>query len=225
MTHDSAEDELPPDLAALVAQLIDPGEQVAAPDDFLPWMPERHVGSRGWSPLRQRLFVAELARHGNVRRAAARIGKSARSAYQLRDKPGAEHFAVAWDQAALLGLDRTRDRIAPQLLAGDMRAAFATLNAQARAPRHALGPAYDEIRDRLDRYELTLRRRELDLIAREHGGDPHHDAMRSREAHAIYVRAVAAADRAERQRAANAFERARRNPAPARRPEPRIRGL
>lgn len=54
----------------------------------------------GWTPDRQRAFIAALARTGVVRFAAAAVGMSARSAYQLRDRVAWDHpFAFAWDKA------------------------------------------------------------------------------------------------------------------------------
>ncbi len=68
----------------------------------------------GWTAQRQRRFIEHLAVSGNVGEAAAAAGVSSRSAYRLRDKPGAESFARAWVAAlslcstrlAAIGLDR-----------------------------------------------------------------------------------------------------------------------
>lgn len=51
----------------------------------------------GWTPMRQADFLGALAETWCVARAAAHVGKSRESAYRLRDKPGAESFAAAWD--------------------------------------------------------------------------------------------------------------------------------
>ncbi len=62
----------------------------------------------GWSPAAQRAFIDMLARCGVVAQAARRVGCSPRSAYQLRQKQGAESFAAAWDWALEMGLDAAR---------------------------------------------------------------------------------------------------------------------
>lgn len=51
----------------------------------------------GWTPGRQSDFLGHLAESWSVAAAARHVGKSRESAYRLRDKPGAESFAAAWD--------------------------------------------------------------------------------------------------------------------------------
>lgn len=87
--------------------------------DFLPWRPERQR-SGGWSAHDQRLFIHELLRCGSVTAAARAVGKSARSAYQLREKRGAESFAVAWHRAQAIGIDKLRDNVVERLLEGEL---------------------------------------------------------------------------------------------------------
>jgi hypothetical protein len=68
----------------------------------------------GWTAERQRRFIEHLALTGHAGEAAALVGLSSSSAYRLRNKPGAEGFARAWDHALRLaptrlvaiGLDR-----------------------------------------------------------------------------------------------------------------------
>jgi hypothetical protein len=72
-------------------------------------VPLARVRARGWSAERQIAFIDALARTGVVRFAAASVGMSARSAYQLRDRAAWDHpFAQAWDEA----MDRARDAAA-----------------------------------------------------------------------------------------------------------------
>ncbi|HVQ09944.1 MAG TPA: hypothetical protein VMS43_16075 [Allosphingosinicella sp.] len=52
----------------------------------------------GWTPERQRGFIRGLVLYRNVGRAARAVGMSRESAYRLRERPGAEAFAAAWDQ-------------------------------------------------------------------------------------------------------------------------------
>lgn len=51
----------------------------------------------GWSPERQRAFIAALADTLCVERAAAKVGLTRESAYRLRKRPAADSFAAAWD--------------------------------------------------------------------------------------------------------------------------------
>ncbi|HEV7661740.1 MAG TPA: hypothetical protein VGO55_18010 [Allosphingosinicella sp.] len=54
----------------------------------------------GWTPERQRAFVALIAKGLKPGRAAARLGMRRQGAYALRTRAGAEGFAAAWDAAA-----------------------------------------------------------------------------------------------------------------------------
>lgn len=53
----------------------------------------------GWTPDRQRAFVAALSASGSPRRAALAIGMAPWGAEQLRKAKGSEGFRAAWDQA------------------------------------------------------------------------------------------------------------------------------
>ncbi len=77
--------------------MTDPSAPPSAPIDFTP----AAIRARrdGWTPERQRAFIAALALRPSVTAAAASVGLSARSAYKLRGKAGAEGFAAAWDRA------------------------------------------------------------------------------------------------------------------------------
>ena len=61
----------------------------------------------GWTPVLQRRFILNLARGMPAADAARSVGRSRQTAYALRDKPGAEEFAAAWD-AAVAFADRAR---------------------------------------------------------------------------------------------------------------------
>ena len=63
---------------------------------FVP-VPTARVRHDGWSPERQRRFLAALATLGSVHAAARAVGSSRTGAYRLRARPGAESFAAAWD--------------------------------------------------------------------------------------------------------------------------------
>jgi hypothetical protein len=51
----------------------------------------------GWTPMRQADFLGALAETWCVAAAARRVDKTREGAYRLREKPGAESFAAAWD--------------------------------------------------------------------------------------------------------------------------------
>jgi hypothetical protein len=64
------------------------------------WVPVlRKRRADGWSPQRQRDFIAALADTGSVTAATRIVGMSEQSCYRLRREPGAENFAAAWDAA------------------------------------------------------------------------------------------------------------------------------
>lgn len=74
----------------------------------------------GFTPERQRGFIAALAETGSVTAAAKRINMSAVNAYQVRLAPGAESFRAAWEAALAHGvqcltdiaIDRAREGVA-----------------------------------------------------------------------------------------------------------------
>jgi hypothetical protein len=82
----------------------------AEPGPEIPFSPVPRIRNRrsGWTPERQRGFIAALARCGSVRAAARHVGLSPRTAYKLLDMPDADSFAAAWDQAVDIGRERLR---------------------------------------------------------------------------------------------------------------------
>jgi hypothetical protein len=78
----------------------------SAPIDFDP-VALRTRGD-GWTREKQRWFIEELADCGVVREAAARVGMSEQSAYNLRRRADAATFNIAWEAALQLGVDRLR---------------------------------------------------------------------------------------------------------------------
>ena len=53
----------------------------------------------GWTHSRQLRFILEIARGAGPSKAARCVGMSRQTAYTLRDRPGAEDFARAWDES------------------------------------------------------------------------------------------------------------------------------
>lgn len=148
---------------------------------FTPWRGRNH-NPRGWTAARQLGFIRTLTRCGSARAAAASVGKSVRSAYLLRDKPGAASFAAAWDQAAIAGRSnaiqaaieralhgeevpvfRRGRRVGTQVKHND-RLLLGVFNAlrQEVAGGVRIGQ-YAEIWNRLLDWEDELNRREMDL--------------------------------------------------------------
>jgi hypothetical protein len=107
---------LPPRLQAMLEAL--PLDMVA----FTP-VPVR-ARHDGWSPARQVAFIHRLALCGSVGTAAGAVGMTRKSAYRLRDRPGAERFAAAWDAAMAMGRSGLRDRAIEHALVGEVRPIF-----------------------------------------------------------------------------------------------------
>ena len=60
----------------------------------------------GWTPARQRRFLVELADCGVVQEAAARVGMTPKSAWNLRRRAEQTPFADAWEAALKAGMRR-----------------------------------------------------------------------------------------------------------------------
>ena len=81
------------------------------PDGLLDFAPvPRRYRHNGWTPERQLAFILRLALLGGVSAAAKAVGMSRESAYRLREHPGAESFAAAWDKAQGWGRGRAAGR-------------------------------------------------------------------------------------------------------------------
>ena len=78
----------------------------------------------GWTPERQRAFIAALADTGNVTRACRYVNMSTTNAYGLRRHVHAESFRRAWDAALDLGVQRLKDELYERALDGQLRPVF-----------------------------------------------------------------------------------------------------
>jgi len=89
-------------------------------DPLLAFAPYLHKQPRSNSitPTLQRRFVASLAATGIVTQAAMSIGKSMEALYKLRNRPGAEGFAAAWDAALERGVQRLEDTALARAIQG-----------------------------------------------------------------------------------------------------------
>ena len=70
----------------------------------------------GWTPTRQRIFLAALIETGSIARAARAAGMSRSSAHALRKRLPGTPFDHAWDQALRLHAARLADPLAPDPL-------------------------------------------------------------------------------------------------------------
>lgn len=85
-----------------------PQSLAAALPSFTPAQLQRPRGN-GWTPDRQRKFIEALASSACVTEAAASVGLSATAAYNLRRRPEAQAFRLAWDAAIDFGMRRLVD--------------------------------------------------------------------------------------------------------------------
>jgi hypothetical protein len=130
----------------------------------------------GWTVERQRWFILRLAIGGCVAVAAKGVGMTRKSAYRLRERPGAESFAEAWDRARGWGEDRTVDvglersicgervpivrngRVVGEMQRFDNRLSMAVLNAlDRRAVARPMTPAVEAALYRLSETAEKLR--------------------------------------------------------------------
>lgn len=106
------------DEPASPANPLAPEAQVPALRDLFEPVPLRYRHD-GWTPEKQRDFIEHLADTLCPETAAAAVGMSVRTAYELRRRAGAEGFAAAWDAALLIGVrERVRSRLVDQAVNG-----------------------------------------------------------------------------------------------------------
>jgi len=96
-----------------------PPEDRPAPAAFdpVPRLRDRHDG---WTPQRQRAFIAALADCGSVRTAANMVNMSSESAYALRRHPAAAGFRDAWQAAQAMGVLRLKDEAFDRAMNGEL---------------------------------------------------------------------------------------------------------
>ena len=78
----------------------------------------------GWTPDRQRAFIAALADTGSVKRAAMHVNMSPEGAYYLRRQRGSESFRRAWEAALDFGVQRLKDEAFDRALNGQLSPVF-----------------------------------------------------------------------------------------------------
>jgi hypothetical protein len=100
-----------------------PAAELEALLDFTP-VPRRYRRN-GWTPERQKAFIAALADTGCVSRAARQVGIAQTNAYELRRAPGAEGFRRAWDAVLAYGARPVRDEAFERAMRGQLAPVFA----------------------------------------------------------------------------------------------------
>lgn len=90
---------------------------------FIP-VPLARSRKDGWTPARQRIFLAALAATGVVSRAAKAAEMGVTSAYNLRRRKGAESFAAAWDQVERAARERALAYVIEHVINGETRPRF-----------------------------------------------------------------------------------------------------
>ena len=98
------------------------GETLPANLAFTP-VPRRYRHD-GWTPERQRAFIAALADTGCVDRSARMVNIAQTNCYELRRAPGAEEFRRAWDAALDFGLLRLKDIAFERAIEGQLVPVF-----------------------------------------------------------------------------------------------------
>ena len=96
-----------------------PPEACPAPAGFAP-VPRLRDRHDGWTPERQRAFIAALADCGSVRSAASMVNMSSESAYALRRHPQAAGFRAAWHAAQGMGVLRLKDEAFERAIHGEL---------------------------------------------------------------------------------------------------------
>jgi hypothetical protein len=205
---------------------------------FTPWRAKRER-SGGWSPTTQRAFIHELTRIGSVGAAAKAVGKTSRSAYQLREKDGAESFAAAWEAAKFAGRDHSAQIAIERALYGEMVPTFRDgqftgykvihndrmLMAAIRAEDNRADPdnlaQLESWKRRLEKWEIALRRQAMDLADGTAASRSANDD--AREDNIVWQREMKREERRQRNAEIRAAVRKGMTPPPP--PEPRVRIL
>jgi hypothetical protein len=94
----------------------------SSPPDFAP-VP-RKFRHDGWTPERQKAFIAALADTGSVSRACRHVNMSTVGAYWLRRQPGSEGFRRAWEAALDFGVQRLKDIAYERAIDGQLSPVF-----------------------------------------------------------------------------------------------------
>lgn len=207
---------------------------------FTPWRAQRERGN-GWLPGTQRAFITELTRIGSVSAAARAVGKTARSAYQLRDKAGAESFAAAWEVAVRSGHEHAQQIAIERALHGEVMPTFrnghftgykmvhndrmliAALSSAKVYDGDADTPRLTEWHRRLEKWEAALRREAMDLADAKAASPDQPSQDEAWQDHVVWQREMKKEQRRQRDAAIRAA--VRKGMAKDAPPQPRVRTL
>jgi hypothetical protein len=114
------------DFATLAA---DP--EIAPLLDFEP-VPRRIEVEGGWSPSKQREFIARLAVHGSKNKACNEMGMHTTGMTKLQNSPGSKSFRAAWERAVDLARRRRREEAVAESVA--FGATLPTIDLRRKSP-------------------------------------------------------------------------------------------
>ena len=105
--------------------LTAPAPDAELPPDLLHFTPvPRRYRHDGWTPERQRAFIAALAVTGCVDRAARMVNIAQTNCYELRRAAGAEGFRRAWDAALDFAVPKLKDIAFQRAIEGELVPVF-----------------------------------------------------------------------------------------------------
>lgn len=114
-----------PGMAALESPTAPAQGSGVATQPLLEFTPvPRRYRHDGWTPERQRAFIAALADTGCVDRSARMVNIAQTNCYELRRAEGAEEFRRAWDAALDFGLLRLKDIAFERAIEGQLIPVF-----------------------------------------------------------------------------------------------------
>jgi hypothetical protein len=109
----------PPSGVPAVAAAPTPGRLPSSGLSIADCLKDAKLRIDGWTPVKVAAFIARLTDTGSVTKAAAYVRMTTASCYTLRNQPGGEPFAEAWETAlstrhetlADIAVDRARDGV------------------------------------------------------------------------------------------------------------------
>src|SRR5437588_10835134 len=102
-----------PEIPTFAERAADP--EIAALLDFAP-VPRKIEVVGGWSPEKQREFIARLAAHGSKNKACTEMSMHATGMTKVQNSPGSKSFRLAWDSAVELARRRRAEKAAEEFV-------------------------------------------------------------------------------------------------------------
>jgi len=96
-------------------------EELAADPEIAPLLafepvPRRIEVEGGWSPEKQREFIARLAVHGSKNKACLEMGMHTTGMTKVQNSPGSKGFRAAWEGAVALARKRREEKAAAEFV-------------------------------------------------------------------------------------------------------------